>query len=229
MDRRERSRTTEKRVRFEAADDDVELQLVESDEETTPMKVNKEKKETSKPKESTKKTESAKKKTAKVTVSKSKDKPERKREKKADRTWNDLEGEDPENIDKGPFTEEELIKLQDSIIEYCLMNNLDEEQLIELITTSSGEKFKKAWVEIASVLPNRKVQSCHAVCKRKFNPFNYRGRWSDEEIDYLLEYVENKGREWETIGKLLGRTALNVRDKFKELGEGNHEKRIKCK
>lgn len=145
------------------------------------------------------------------------------------RSWDDLKGAGEEEIEKGPFKEDELKKLQESIVEYCLMNNLNEEQLVELITSSSSEKYKNAWIEIAGVLPNRKVQSCHAVCKRKFNPNNYRGRWSDEEVDFLLDYVENKGRDWEKIGKLIGRTALNVRDKFKELGEGNFANRTKSK
>lgn len=99
--------------------------------------------------------------------------------------------------------------------------------MFELITNSSHDKFKNAWVEIAAVLPNRKVQSCHSVCKRKFNPNNYKGKWSEDEVEFLFDYVETKGRHWEEIGKILGRTALNVRDKFKELGEENHQFRNK--
>ena len=101
--------------------------------------------------------------------------------------------------------------------------------MFELISTSSGEKFKNAWVEIAEVLPTRKVKSCLSVCKRRFNPNNYKGRWADAEIDYLIEYVESKGRHWEEVAKELGRTAQNVRDKFKELGEGNHAHRTSTK
>jgi len=101
--------------------------------------------------------------------------------------------------------------------------------MFELIASSSHEKYKNAWVEIAAVLPNRKVQSCHAVCKRKFNPNNYKGKWTEDEIDFMTEYVESKGRQWEAIGKMLGRTALNVRDKFKEIGEENHGLRQKSK
>lgn len=100
-------------------------------------------------------------------------------------------------------------------------------EMLQLVSESSSDKFKNAWVEIAEVLPNRKVQACHYVCKRKFNPNNYKGRWSQEEVDTLVEHVERDGREWEKIGKILGRTALNVRDKYKELGEKNHTIRSK--
>jgi len=146
-----------------------------------------------------------------------------------ERRWDDLKDAEEGSYLTGPFTTDELKKLQDSIIEYAVVNGLTEDAMMELVTTSSKEKYKNAWIEIASVLPQRKVQSCHAVCKRKFNPNNYKGRWTDEETEFLLDYVENKGREWEKIGSMLGRTALNVRDKFKELGEGNHANRVKDK
>ena len=37
------------------------------------------------------------------------------------------------------------------------------------------------------------------------------------------------GREWEKIGTFLGRTALNVRDKYKSLGDDNVKRRVKTK
>lgn len=89
--------------------------------------------------------------------------------------------------------------------------------------------MKGAWPEIASVLPKRSVQSCHNLCRRKFNPKNYKGRWTNDEEKILLKYVKKYGREWEQLGELLGRTALNVRDKYKSLGEENHNSRVKEK
>ena len=218
---RDRSRHKAKKVMF---DDDVMLDVIDDDG----VDVKKQKKD-----RSAKRSDNIEGKVIKGAGRKVEDKNTSKKvkigEKIGERTWNDLKDAGVTDIEKGPFREEELKMLQDSIIEYCLMNNLDEEQLVELITSSSSEKYKNAWVEIAGVLPNRKVQSCHAVCKRKFNPNNYRGRWSDEEVDFLLDYVETKGRDWEKIGKLIGRTGLNVRDKFKELGEGNFANRTKTK
>ena len=42
-------------------------------------------------------------------------------------------------------------------------------------------------------------------------------------------YVEKFGRKWKKIGGILGRTDLNVRDKYKSLGEENHNERLKGK
>jgi len=60
--------------------------------------------------------------------------------------------------------------------------------LIKLVS-QKNEKNSGAWAKIASVLPNRKVQSCHNVCRRKFNPYNYQGRWSEEDEENLISYV----------------------------------------
>lgn len=92
--------------------------------------------------------------------------------------------------------------------------------MIKLLS-AKGEKTEGAWSKIASVLPNRSVQSCHNHCRRKFNPFNYKGKWDEEDEIMLLKHVELYGKEWETIAQMLGRTALNVRDKYKQLGGEN--------
>ena len=146
-----------------------------------------------------------------------------KKEQLKERKWDDFKDVDPSSMRTGLFSVDELQKLQKSIVDYAVENDLTDADLNELLSKSCGEKFKKAWVEIAQVLPDRKVQSCMAVCRRKFNPNNYKGKWTQEEEDFLLEFVEQKGRHWEEIARELGRTALNVRDKFKELGEENHK------
>ncbi len=45
----------------------------------------------------------------------------------AERTWNDFKQIDPQDLERGPFTAEELQKLQESIVEYCHSNRLTEE------------------------------------------------------------------------------------------------------
>jgi hypothetical protein len=95
--------------------------------------------------------------------------------------------------------------------------------------SQKNEQHKGAWSSIASVLPNRSVQSCHNHCRRKFNPYNYRGAWSEDEVELLLNYVKKHGREWEKIGQMIGRTGLNVRDKYKEIGGKNNTFRKRSK
>lgn len=37
-----------------------------------------------------------------------------------------------------------------------------------------------AWPKIAECLPNRTVQSCHNLSRRRFNQDNYGGKWTKE-------------------------------------------------
>lgn len=57
--------------------------------------------------------------------------PPPKRQKKkaevAERTWNDFKQIDPQDLERGPFTADELKRLQESIVEYCHSNRLTEE------------------------------------------------------------------------------------------------------
>ena len=46
-----------------------------------------------------------------------------------------------------------------------------------------------AWSVIASCLPKRTVDSCYKLIKRKFNPDNYKGKWTPEEEKKLLELI----------------------------------------
>lgn len=85
-----------------------------------------------------------------------------------------------------------------------------------LIKASSSDR-SKFWCGIAECLQDRTVQSVQNVCKRRFNPYNYNGRWTIKDTDYLRKYIQIYGREWVKIAQHLGRTATNVKDKAKSL------------
>lgn len=96
-----------------------------------------------------------------------------------------------------------------------------------------GPDLKGAWCKIAESLPRRSVQSCHNFCRRKFNPNNYNGKWTKEEEAFLTELVHEQGHSWKEITRVLnnrfesenhlkfGRTAENVKDKWKQMGGEN--------
>jgi hypothetical protein len=54
--------------------------------------------------------------------------------------------------------------------------------------------LKGAWIKIAEVLPKRSVKSCHDICKRLFNPANYKGKWNENEETVLLDLIKKYGR-----------------------------------
>jgi len=84
-----------------------------------------------------------------------------------------------------------------------------------------------AWTKISDCLPDRRVASCHQLIRTRFHPGNYKGAWTKEETDELIDLQKEMGNKWQVIAEKLGRTPMNVRDKFKSMGGENNEKRKK--
>ena len=83
-----------------------------------------------------------------------------------------------------------------SLCSYVYQHDLGEEGLIMLCSKSNEElpkDLKGAWTKIAECLQNRSVQSCHNFCRRKFNPNNYNGKWTEDEEQELLRLVGEMG------------------------------------
>ena len=127
---------------------------------------------------------------------------------------------------KGKLTPEEEKIIINSLCEYAFENNLSKNELLNLIIEKQN-KNNKIWPKIGECLPNRKIQSIHNFCHRKFHPYNYKGKWSLKDEKILLNLVKEYGKKWEKIGKELERTATNCKDKYKNLGENHHNEIIK--
>jgi len=102
------------------------------------------------------------------------------------RRWNDFKGKQTK---KGPFTPEEMKLIKDAICYYAHENNLEENDIINLVTEKQSKKTNSIWPKIAECLPDRSVQSIHNFCHRSFNPYNYKGNWTDEEVMKLIRYI----------------------------------------
>ena len=77
---------------------------------------------------------------------------------------------------------------------------MTQDQVVDLISEKSTVENRGIWTEIAGTLPNRTVQACHNILKRRFSPYNYKGRWTSEQESLLLHLVESEGRKWKEIG-----------------------------
>jgi len=151
-----------------------------------------------------------------------------------ERTWNDYKKKG-DSLKKGNFTEEEIKTLMKALCNYVKQKEVSSEDdalntLTILCSRSKHElpqELKGAWPVIAESLQHRSVQSCHNLCRRKFNPSNYQGSWSKEEEEILQGLVGIHGKSWNIVSKKLvemggrERTAGNCKDKFKQMGEDN--------
>ena len=140
----------------------------------------------------------------------------------SERKWDDNK---KRRMVNGKFNSRELIILQNAICEYAKTNGLDEYELENLITSSEIKAHPRAWTDIARALPHRSVYACQKVAKRKFNPNNYKGKWTKDEEIRLVELVRLHGQKWTTVSNELNRTPENCRDKFRDVGGLNHQSR----
>jgi Myb-like DNA-binding domain len=138
------------------------------------------------------------------------------------RKWKDSKDK---NLVQGKWTDKEIKHLKKLLCKYAARKNLSTEQLGELCSDTTPSQFRHIWTKLAKFFPNRSVQSVHNCCKRNFNPFNYKGDWTVQEEKTLIEYVEANGNKWKELGDLLQRTALNVKDKWKQMGGENNRLR----
>ena len=69
-----------------------------------------------------------------------------------------------------------------STCNYAASKELGEEGIVKLVKGKiKNPEVYGAWSEICSCLPERSVDSCYKLMKRKFNPDNYKGKWTKEE------------------------------------------------
>ena len=52
------------------------------------------------------------------------------------------------------------------------------------------------------------------------------GKWSKEEDEQILAYVEAYGKKWTAIADELGRMALSVRDRYRELVTRSDDRKV---
>jgi hypothetical protein len=124
-----------------------------------------------------------------------------------------------------PFSTEEIERLKQSLCRYAAQHNISEEQLLEYMAKSFKWQRIKIWCKIAEDFPDRRVQDVQTMCKRRFNPNNYKGKWTEEEERQFVKLVESEGHAWRKIGDILGRTDTNCRDKWRELGGRSRPKK----
>ena len=97
---------------------------------------------------------------------------------------------------------QEIDLLKTAMCEYASQKPNAEEVLRLLCSKSKSElpaELFGSWPKIAECLPYRTVQSCHNVCRRRFNPDNYSGKWTKSEEEALVKLVQARGNAWKEI------------------------------
>ena len=117
----------------------------------------------------------------------------------------------------GPYSEREIMKLEDYRDEYLVAEDIDGYQFNDMIhaPVTGNPKVRQMWSEIRNVLPNRDTRQLKKFCRRRFHNFHARGVWTPEEDEMLAAAVEEKGKAWKAIGERIERHPEDCRDRWR--------------
>ncbi|KAG8628778.1 hypothetical protein KVT40_002643 [Elsinoe batatas] len=117
----------------------------------------------------------------------------------------------------GPFSQEEVNKVQEAVASYCDQNNISEQGFKEMLQPKNSSRTLVAdvftWIQDA--LPDRSRKSIRQFCQRRYSAA-HRGPWTPDEDKDLREAYEEKPGNWVYIAELLGRLAEDCRDRWRD-------------
>ncbi|TKA70188.1 hypothetical protein B0A49_07855 [Cryomyces minteri] len=125
----------------------------------------------------------------------------------------------PTDVDlpsRGPFNEREISLLSSYVEKYRRDMGLTQHELNEKIQASSKDMdFSKFWLELLAVLPNRRRDSIYKMARRRWNNYEKRGKWTEDEDEELIHAYELKPNQWKEIGGMIGRMGADCRDRWR--------------
>ena len=110
---------------------------------------------------------------------------------------------------QGSFKLQEIKLIMNAICSYAKVSGIGKEGILEMCSKPAKElspDHKKGWCKISESLSNRTVQSIHNFCRRRFNPDNYSGKWTEDEETALLDLVKQIGNQWKSVARILNDT-----------------------
>ncbi|PVU92479.1 hypothetical protein BB561_003783 [Smittium simulii] len=126
---------------------------------------------------------------------------------------------------KGRFTPNENKIINAIITHLCNDKGWSKETLEQFLfqkNPNDHEEYTGVWTQICKSIPNRPLQAMYHHIKRMFNPKNHQGNWTPDQDEKLAFWYERLGPRWEIIGRRIGRTGTNCRDRWRNIKQGNN-------
>ncbi|MCJ1450619.1 hypothetical protein MMC28_000952 [Mycoblastus sanguinarius] len=117
----------------------------------------------------------------------------------------------------GPFSSDEVSKLDKFRETYCGANDMPVRQFNDLIQQGmrGNAPTTALFNEVHEVLPYRPRMSVQKFCRRHFHNFSARGTWTPEEDEMLKQAVAEKGNSWKAVGEMIDRMPEDCRDRYR--------------
>ncbi|CAH2080142.1 unnamed protein product [Thlaspi arvense] len=114
------------------------------------------------------------------------------------------------------FTEEEDELIKKSVQEYIDNHALGDEGVKMIMECGSHPEVKGCWKEIAAALPWRPYVGVYNRAHTLFEAGS-KGIWTQEDFDFLVEYVKKHGNDWKAIGDAMGKSRKHVKDAWRRI------------
>lgn len=121
-------------------------------------------------------------------------------------------------IKKGAYTTRETMMLRLAVEKYEKENKLTRDQLVQEIVLSKTKGLPKEheefWKTMANAVPGRMLSSVFHCIRRNYDPNAHKGLWTEEEDEQLKDAVGLLGEKWNKIAEEVGRTQMDVKDRW---------------
>jgi len=117
----------------------------------------------------------------------------------------------------GSWSREEIQLLQQNINQYCQDHNISDPTEIIFRNSKEDRRSRKDFYPSITSGLNRPLFAVYRKVKRMYDVKNYKGKYSEEELQKLNELLQIHGRDWGVIAQQLGRSSDSVKDRCRLL------------
>ncbi|GLT56813.1 hypothetical protein SLA2020_298290 [Shorea laevis] len=121
------------------------------------------------------------------------------------------------------FSKEEDKILKEAVSNYIELHGLGERGLNMILNCQSHPEVRNCWKEIGAALPSRPTSSVYHRVHILFERDETR-KWSAEEYEMVLKFVEKNGTKWKTLAGALGKHRTHVKDTWRRIKLRNRKK-----
>lgn len=129
----------------------------------------------------------------------------------------------------GPLTKLEWRLLDATMEQFKMHHGMDQHSVNELVqntTRAQSPIVKDLWKEMYGTLEHRQHVAVMRACRRRYNNYEARGKWTDEEDDMLRKAYADSPGKWVKIGGVLGRMPEDCRDRWRNYLSCGDQRRI---
>ncbi|KAH8830434.1 hypothetical protein DL96DRAFT_1592888 [Flagelloscypha sp. PMI_526] len=117
---------------------------------------------------------------------------------------------------KGKFSTIEEESLKQALNNYQTRKGLTHEQIQDKIfPKDESDRDNQFWIELTTSCPGRPIIAIYHHVRRARHPLKHQGKWTDQEDANLTSAVAELGQQWEKVSKLVGRAAMDCRDRYR--------------